>query len=566
MDTILRGRSTGPRTVAAERARATPRNVLGMIPLSAIVVCLMALCTCAQSASDSVVPGFGTRTLELGALRADVERSHGLPDVSGVSAGGTEAYATYFSKGLIVNYRDGIATTIRFIGDAALYSETSKFRSFPGKPDRGVDWGSPAAIVIGGYGEPLKREAFPEFKTNIPLVNLIYSDAAFRLKNDRLYQIDLWKPSPQPKPAAAASPGPAAVPGVRAPGLNGVDIFGAVQQNDVAKLRTLLVPGADLNFPVRDQTPLIYAIKFSKPEIVKMLLAAGADPHQADLMYGESPLGAAVLVGNFEIVEMLVNVYKADVNHRSKPGRTPLYTAADFNRDERITKFLLDKGANPATITLEGRTPLDAAINGKKAAIATLLTAATDAQEIKRLKDEFAAAPPPKWIAPVSSQTPLPTPAPTPRPVYGEGLDDPATIAYLRNEVISQGKRAGFTLLDEGTIAQQSIHARNWSLGKKTAVFQGTIYQFVIVSKNALTINGDMLDLLQIPCSNCRTSISEYSTSLARGKDSTGQYSIVSLQMRLHNFQQNYATFIANGPNPGSKIKWILLTKPDNQR
>lgn len=107
-------------------------------------------------------------------------------------------------------------------------------------------------------------------------------------------------------------------------------------------------------------TLLSCAVKFSRPEIVSLLLENGADPNTQDLI-GETALHLAVDNSDWEIAELLLQ-YKAEPNCMTVDGETPLHHSA-FIGDKRMINLLLSYGAdaNCSDITL-GRTPLHCAV------------------------------------------------------------------------------------------------------------------------------------------------------------------------------------------------------------
>jgi len=108
------------------------------------------------------------------------------------------------------------------------------------------------------------------------------------------------------------------------------DIFSAVEDGNISKLRSLISAGADVNTRGKfDNTPLHFAIDRGNVELVKVLLEQGADV-SAHNKYGERPLHYAIYEGNVEIVKVLLE-HGADVNARNKSGETALHTAENIN-------------------------------------------------------------------------------------------------------------------------------------------------------------------------------------------------------------------------------------------
>lgn len=133
------------------------------------------------AAKDVVVAGKGWGRIVLGASSAEVEAVLGKPEVFDNSRP-DNVYATSFAKGVVVVYDGaGRVKAIRFIGNAALYSNgKTKFQSFQGAPDKNLTWGASTAQVIAAYGDPVKRESFQD------VAELIYPGIEFNFKGDKL--------------------------------------------------------------------------------------------------------------------------------------------------------------------------------------------------------------------------------------------------------------------------------------------------------------------------------------------------------------------------------------------
>lgn len=97
-------------------------------------------------------------------------------------------------------------------------------------------------------------------------------------------------------------------------------------------------------------TPLIHAEnKDCKPEVVRLLLDAGADPNDCDGL-GMFPL---MYSRHVQITRMLLEA-GADIHAVEPQGRTALF----FSPRADIVKLLLEKGANPHVKEQDGATPL----------------------------------------------------------------------------------------------------------------------------------------------------------------------------------------------------------------
>jgi len=123
-----------------------------------------------------------------------------------------------------------------------------------------------------------------------------------------------------------------------------------------------------------DTTPLICAIEGNRIEIVKLLLAKGADVSQIE-QFGDTPLMAAAGV-DIEMVKLLLDK-GADINGRGmgwRAGRTALMSAAGEGKID-IVKLLLARGAEIEARNMYGWTALGIAAASKQTAIAKLLIA-----------------------------------------------------------------------------------------------------------------------------------------------------------------------------------------------
>jgi ankyrin repeat protein len=173
----------------------------------------------------------------------------------------------------------------------------------------------------------------------------------------------------------------------------------AVLRSDLALVKSLLAHGADPNIkmtkgtPVRrdttdynllapliGSTPYLLAARFLEPEIMRALVAGGADP-KITMPNGTTPLMLAVGMGtSFEESRRGINVIDfgkvepenqvleavktaselgADVNAANQAGDTALHAAAAWGH-ERVAQFLADHGAQINAKNKVGFTPLTA--------------------------------------------------------------------------------------------------------------------------------------------------------------------------------------------------------------
>ena len=188
----------------------------------------------------------------------------------------------------------------------------------------------------------------------------------------------------------------------------------AVKLGDVDLVRMLLAARADPNSPNQDgQTALMLASSIGSLPIAQLLVAKGANVNAVENFRGQTALMWAAAETHPDIVDLLlahhanvkvrakfddwprqmtsepraqfrqtggltallyatrsgcyacaVSIVKAgaDVNQPNPDGITPLINALD-NRSFDIAMFLLDKGANPGTWDMYGRTPIYVAVD-----------------------------------------------------------------------------------------------------------------------------------------------------------------------------------------------------------
>jgi ankyrin repeat protein len=97
-------------------------------------------------------------------------------------------------------------------------------------------------------------------------------------------------------------------------------------------------------FAVGD-TPLHSAVQCNHDQMVKTLIAAGADVNARN-KFGDTPLHYASVFRNKEIIKVLLGA-GADVNARDSGGHTPLWLASSpaDSKDDEIVKMLVVRGA-----------------------------------------------------------------------------------------------------------------------------------------------------------------------------------------------------------------------------
>jgi hypothetical protein len=146
----------------------------------------------------------------------------------------------------------------------------------------------------------------------------------------------------------------------------------AAEGGDTAAIVSLLDKGADINGRAdiynRNETALIRAADSGKDEVVKLLLARGANPNVPD-SYGGTALMYAV--AHATTVKALLEA-GADVNARDDYGQSALFDAARGNLPD-IVRMLIAKGADVNTRDKDGETAWSTAVEKGVHEVAAIL-------------------------------------------------------------------------------------------------------------------------------------------------------------------------------------------------
>jgi uncharacterized protein len=127
-------------------------------------------------------------------------------------------------------------------------------------------------------------------------------------------------------------------------------------------------PGARYRRPLQGATAFLLAAKSADVEVMRLLLAHGADPN-INTIDNITPLMAAAGIAwasnqdraseaqVLEAVKLLVEEEHADVNAVSDIGETAMHAAA-YRGANSVVQYLYDKGAKLDVVAKDGRTPL----------------------------------------------------------------------------------------------------------------------------------------------------------------------------------------------------------------
>jgi ankyrin repeat protein len=133
------------------------------------------------------------------------------------------------------------------------------------------------------------------------------------------------------------------------------DFYNAIRRDDAAAVEQLLKAGGANAKDSRGNTPLMYAAAVGSEAMMKRLLEAGAD------VKAKNAFDATALVwcgSNLNRIKLLVE-RGADVNVRTKQGRTPIFVASAEAGGLPAVEYLISKGATLAgPPAADGLTPL----------------------------------------------------------------------------------------------------------------------------------------------------------------------------------------------------------------
>jgi ankyrin repeat protein len=153
-----------------------------------------------------------------------------------------------------------------------------------------------------------------------------------------------------------------------------LDVFEATATGQAERVSSLIAKDPSLAnaYSPDGFTPLGFGVFFGQPEVVKALLAAGADVNAASRESMKvTPLASAAAAQQTSIARLLID-HGANVNARAASGHIPLHEAS-ANGNVELVKLLIQNGADVNAKTDDGKTPLDFAIEYKRPEVIELL-------------------------------------------------------------------------------------------------------------------------------------------------------------------------------------------------
>ncbi|MFC8034902.1 ankyrin repeat domain-containing protein [Streptomyces griseoincarnatus] len=149
----------------------------------------------------------------------------------------------------------------------------------------------------------------------------------------------------------------------------------AARDNRPAEVARLLASGVGVDAIDREgRSALDLAVQEGHADVVRLLLAAGADPEGHAGPYHElTPMTEAAMFGRAAVVEALIDAGVSTGAQRVRIPYVPLVLAATLGHTD-VVDVLLDRGADIEDRDFKGRSPLEWAVSfGQPAAVRLLL-------------------------------------------------------------------------------------------------------------------------------------------------------------------------------------------------
>ena len=152
-------------------------------------------------------------------------------------------------------------------------------------------------------------------------------------------------------------------------------IISEIHHSRFDEVRELLAAGLDVNGTYDGSTPIQVAVSSGKLAIVRLLADRGAKLTGSTKGEGLTLLQHAAHGRHQRTVDELLD-RGLKVNVRGRWKRTALHSAAESDFDGSMILFLLERGADPTLVDVDGQTPLDRALDHDNHEAAALLSAA----------------------------------------------------------------------------------------------------------------------------------------------------------------------------------------------
>ena len=162
----------------------------------------------------------------------------------------------------------------------------------------------------------------------------------------------------------------------------------AVAQGDIASVYAHLESGVSVECKdANGDSALANAAFNGHLDVLKLLLARGANPNAANRVDGDTVLMWAASTGRLDIVVQLLRA-GANVNAENKKGYRALYRAA-YKDHVELVKLLLVAGAEPKAVNAHEKTVLDQAREWQQLEIIEVLEAWQTLDGCELIKRQF---------------------------------------------------------------------------------------------------------------------------------------------------------------------------------
>jgi ankyrin repeat protein len=272
------------------------------------------------------------------------------------------------------------------------------------------------ADVNGAQGDGMTALHWAAFRDDVELMQILLKAGANVKATTRIGAIT-------PLALAAKNGNPEMIEALLAAGADANDktvtgatvLMAAALSGNADAIRSLVKHGADVNAreKANGQTALMFAAWENRPEAIKALIAAGADINMAtkvlelneplldddgnpipprggrgarepganSFMGGMTALLFASRDGKMDAVKALVEA-GADVNKVAGGEKSSPIIIAIANGHYTVGKYLLDHGANPNLVNIDGLGPLYATVNMRYAPVAWAPNPITDQETV----------------------------------------------------------------------------------------------------------------------------------------------------------------------------------------